>query len=66
MPYIINRAIHDADAHILETPEMLDQSLAILESIQNIGNNEVVSLSGFVLIFIPLGAFFLHHASAQD
>jgi hypothetical protein len=27
MPYIINRAIHDADAHILETPEMLDQWL---------------------------------------
>ena len=23
MPYVTNRAIHDADAHIMETPEML-------------------------------------------
>jgi hypothetical protein len=24
MPYIQDRLVHDADAHIMETPEMLD------------------------------------------
>ena len=45
MPYVTNRAIHDADAHILETPAML-ADLADPDICERIGSQKFAHLMG--------------------
>ena len=45
MPYVTGQAIHDADAHILETPEML-ADFADPEIRERIGSQQFAHLMG--------------------